>query len=127
MGKTVREFMDGKIRLVLSNVGMIKGHKGRKGKVQLSTHDLLEADVWKTLAGQGWEVYRVLEGGGKDWNPDLFAERKGGEMLIECKNKESDRFVRQLENMSKMGKVILWLDIDTTNVELRGKHHLIEK
>lgn len=105
--------------------GMMRG-MGKKRKIP--EHDLLMAEVHGTLLEQGYDVGQVgveipIEIG-RDVNPDLVANKDGERLLIECKSKESDRFVKQLENMSKTCKTVLWLDIDTSNIELRGTQHL---
>lgn len=112
---------------------VIAGYKrGREHRnLQEKAKEKLEREGYRVFDGLNTLAYREIESlaekklnfGGKESYPDLIAV-KGKELLIIEIKPSTERFVRQLHHYQQAGKAILWLDIDTQDIELRGLQDL---
>jgi len=92
----------------------------------------LENDGYFVARGLSFKEVKELEGrigkkfdfsGPKNY-PDLIAWKNGELLVIDIKRKGGEQFfIEKIENYKRNfpdAKIIIWIDIDTENVEIRG-------
>lgn len=73
------------------------------------------------------EIRKLIESKGSKGKPDLIALKGDEILLVEVveRVKETATFVNQLERFTRIGKVVIVLPINTSNIEVWGAQGLI--
>ena len=73
------------------------------------------------------EIREFMESKGSKGNPDLIAHKDKEILLVEVIERVKTRptFVNQLVRYTRIGKVIVVLPVNTTNIEIWGTRSLI--
>ena len=102
------------------NTGTIHGQLLTKCKEKLK-------DNGYTVIEEQNEIRKIIESKGSKGNPDLIALKGDEILLVEVveRVKETATFVNQLERFTRIGKVVIVLPINTSNIEVWGAQGLI--
>lgn len=96
------------------------------GQLLTRCKEKLEGNRYTIIQEQN-EVRKFMESKGSQGNPDLIAIKGDETLLVEVIEdvKLAATFVNQLERYTKIGKVVIVLPINTSNIEVWGTQSLI--
>jgi hypothetical protein len=112
--------------------GYFSGNK--KQHSEFTTHGLLLIKCQQRLESEGYtvvveqnEIRKFMESRGSKGNPDLIGVKGQEILLVEVieRVKQLGTFIDQLERYTKIGRLIIVLPIDTTNIQVWGRQELL--